>query len=73
MKKIRVEDAIGTVLSHDMTRIIRGKFKGVGFKKAEVSHFLSEIYSKLTTSTSKVYAKIYYKINWLWQRKFVFV
>ena len=36
MKKIRVEDAVGTVLAHDMTRIIRGKFKGVGFKKGHV-------------------------------------
>jgi len=36
MKKIRVEEAIGTVLAHDMTRIIRGEFKGVGFKKGHV-------------------------------------
>ncbi|MDA3791523.1 MAG: molybdopterin-binding protein [Desulfobacula sp.] len=36
MKKIRVEDAVGTVIAHDMTRIIRGEFKGVGFKKGHV-------------------------------------
>jgi len=36
MKKIKVENAVGTVLAHDMTRIIRGKFKGVGFKKGHV-------------------------------------
>jgi len=36
MKKIRVEDAVGTILAHDMTRIIRGKFKGVGFKKGHI-------------------------------------
>jgi hypothetical protein len=36
MKKISVEDAVGTVIAHDMTRIIRGKFKGVGFKKGHV-------------------------------------
>jgi len=36
MKKIRIEDAVGTILAHDMTRIIRGKFKGVGFKKGHV-------------------------------------
>ena len=36
MKKLKVEDAVGTVLAHDMTRIIRGKFKGVGFKKGYV-------------------------------------
>ena len=36
IRKIRVEDAVGTVLAHDMTRIERGKFKGVGFKKGHV-------------------------------------
>jgi hypothetical protein len=36
MKKINVEDAVGTVLAHDMTRIIPGEFKGVGFKKGHV-------------------------------------
>jgi len=36
MKKIRIEDAVGTILAHDMTRIIRGKFKGVGFKKGHI-------------------------------------
>lgn len=36
MKKIKVEDAVGTVLCHDMTRIVRGKFKGVAFKKGHV-------------------------------------
>ena len=36
MKKIKVEDAVGTVLAHDITRIIPGKFKGVGFKKGYI-------------------------------------
>lgn len=36
MKKIKIEDAIGTVLGHDMTRISRGEFKGVAFKKGHV-------------------------------------
>lgn len=36
MNKIKIEDAVGTVLAHDMTRIVRGKFKGVGFKKGYV-------------------------------------
>jgi len=36
MKKVRVEDAVGMVLPHDMTRIIPGKFKGVAFKKGHV-------------------------------------
>jgi molybdenum cofactor synthesis domain-containing protein len=36
MKKIKVENAVGTVLVHDITRIIPGKFKGVGFKKGHI-------------------------------------
>lgn len=34
--KIKVEDAIGTVLAHDITRIIPGKSKGVAFKKGHI-------------------------------------
>lgn len=36
MKKVRIEDAVGMVLAHDITRIVPGKFKGVGFKKGHV-------------------------------------
>ena len=36
MKKMMVQDAVGSVLAHDMTRIVPGKFKGVGFKKGHV-------------------------------------
>ena len=36
MKKVRVEKTVGMVLAHDITRIIPGKFKGVGFKKGHV-------------------------------------
>lgn len=36
MKQVKVEDAVGMVLPHDITRIIPGKFKGVGFKKGHV-------------------------------------
>jgi molybdenum cofactor synthesis domain-containing protein len=36
MKKVKVENAVGMVLVHDITRIIPGKFKGVGFKKGHV-------------------------------------
>ncbi len=36
MKKVRVEKAVGMVLAHDLTRIVPGKFKGVGFKKGHV-------------------------------------
>jgi len=33
MKKIKIEDAIGMVLGHDVTQIIPGKYKGPRFKK----------------------------------------
>ena len=33
IKKISVHDAVGTVLAHDITRIVPGQVKGVGFKK----------------------------------------
>jgi len=33
MQKIRVEDAVGAILAHDITRIVPGEFKGVAFKK----------------------------------------
>ena len=36
MEKIRVEKAVGTILAHDMTRIIAGQSKGVGFKKGHI-------------------------------------
>ncbi|MBW2092143.1 MAG: molybdopterin-binding protein, partial [Deltaproteobacteria bacterium] len=36
MRKIKVEEAVGTVLAHDITRIVPGKFKGVGFKKGHI-------------------------------------
>ena len=34
--KIKAENGVGTILAHDITRIIPGKFKGVGFKKRPV-------------------------------------
>jgi hypothetical protein len=34
--KIKTENSAGTVLAHDITRIIPGKFKGVGFKKGHI-------------------------------------
>lgn len=36
MRQVKVQDAVGTVLAHDMTRIVRGRFKGVAFKKGHV-------------------------------------
>ena len=36
MKKIRVEDAVGQTLCHDMTAIMADGFKGVKFKRGHV-------------------------------------
>ena len=36
MKVINVEDAVGTVLCHDITRIIPGQSKGPGFRRGHV-------------------------------------
>jgi len=36
MHKLKVQDAVGTVLAHDLTWITREKFKGVALKKGEI-------------------------------------
>ena len=36
MKQIKVEDAVGSILSHDVTEIIPGEFKGRAFKKGHI-------------------------------------
>jgi hypothetical protein len=36
MRKVRVEKAVGMMLAHDITRIVPGVFKGVGFKRGHV-------------------------------------
>lgn len=36
MKKIRVEDAVGTVLVHDLTKIVPGEYKGPAFRKGYI-------------------------------------
>lgn len=36
MKEVRVEDAVGMVLAHDMTKIVPGEFKGPAFKKGHI-------------------------------------
>lgn len=36
MKVMRVEDAIGTVIAHDITEIIPGEFKGTAFRKGHI-------------------------------------
>ena len=36
MRLIKVEEAIGTVLCHDLTQILPGVFKGAKFKKGRI-------------------------------------
>jgi len=36
VKKIRVEDAVGMVLGHDVTKIVPGEFKGPRFRKGHI-------------------------------------
>ncbi len=36
MKRVAVQDAVGMVLCHDLTRIVPGEFKGRAFKKGHV-------------------------------------
>ena len=36
MKLIKTEDAVGHVLCHDLTRIVKDEFKGAQFKKGHI-------------------------------------
>ncbi|MFZ5649244.1 MAG: molybdopterin-binding protein [Bacillota bacterium] len=36
MRKVRVEEAVGMVLCHDITRIVPGRFKGPAFRKGHI-------------------------------------
>lgn len=36
MKQVRVEDAVGSILCQDITKIIPGEFKGAAFKKGHI-------------------------------------
>ena len=36
MKKIRVQDAVGQVLCHDLTRIVKGEYKDAQFRKGHI-------------------------------------
>ncbi len=36
MKSVRVEDAVGMILCHDLTKIVPGEFKGRAFKKGHI-------------------------------------
>jgi molybdenum cofactor synthesis domain-containing protein len=35
LKKLKIEDAVGHRLAHDLTRIVPGKFKGAAFRKGQ--------------------------------------
>ena len=54
-KKIKVEDAVGLKLAHDHTRIVPGKFKGVGFRRGHVVKE-SDIPKLLDLGKKQVYA-----------------
>ncbi|MDR0561258.1 MAG: molybdopterin-binding protein [Spirochaetaceae bacterium] len=36
MKQVRIEDAVGTILCHDLTRIVPGEMKGARFRKGHI-------------------------------------
>ena len=36
MKIVKVEDAVGVTLCHDITKIVPGEFKGIAFKKGHI-------------------------------------
>jgi len=36
LKKIKIEEAVGMKLAHDITRIVPGKFKGAAFCRGQV-------------------------------------
>lgn len=59
MKLIKTEDAVGHVLCHDMTQIIKGEFKGPRFKKG---HIVSEDDIEVLLSMGK-------ENLYVWERK----
>lgn len=56
MKKVSVYDSVGMVLSHDITQIIPGKFKGPVFKKG---HIIKEEDIPVLLSVGKEHIYIY--------------
>ncbi len=36
LQTVKVEDAVGNILSHDITQIVKGEFKGAPFKKGHI-------------------------------------
>lgn len=56
MKSVKIEDAVGQILCHDMTQIIPGVFKGAKFKKG---HILKEEDISVLRSMGKDHIFIY--------------
>ena len=36
LQTIRVEEAVGKILSHDITKVVKGETKGASFKKGHI-------------------------------------
>jgi molybdenum cofactor synthesis domain-containing protein len=60
VKKIRVQEAVGTVLCHDITKIIPGEFKGVAFEKGHIIRE-EDIQELLSLGKEHIY---------VWEKKF---
>ena len=58
MKKIRVEDAVGHVLCHDLTRIVKDEMKDVQFKKG---HVVKEVDIPMLLSMGKEHVFVWEK------------
>lgn len=58
MKKIRVEDAVGSVLCHDMTRIVKDEIKDAAFRKG---HIIEQKDIPLLLSMGKEHIYVYEK------------
>lgn len=53
MKVVPVEEALGMVLCHDLTKIVPGEFHGVAFKKGHV--ILEEDIPKMLDIGKKIF------------------
>jgi len=53
-REVRIEDAVGMVLAHDMTRIVPGEYKGVAFHRGHVIQE-SDIEAFLTMGKAHVF------------------
>ena len=58
MKKIRIQDAIGSVLCHDMTRIVKDEMKDAAFRKG---HIIREEDIPVLLSMGKEHVYVYEK------------